>query len=80
MNFWQKLKAIWAGHGTKLSGFGMSVLGTLTLLDHETIDLIGQTLGPDWGPRLKHGILIIGGLMVARRGYTNSSQPKGPPP
>jgi hypothetical protein len=68
-------QAVWGAHGTKISGFAMAAVGTLTLLDHETIDLIGETLGPAWGPRVKHGILIVGGLVVARRGFSNS-QPK----
>jgi len=76
VTFWQKLSAIWAGHGTKISGFLLSIIGTLTLLDHETVDLIGQVLGPLWGVRFKQAIVIIGGLMVARRGYTNSAQMK----
>jgi len=65
------IKRQWTLHGTKISGFAMTAVGTITLIDHETIDLIGETFGPSWGPRVKHGILIIGGLMVARRGFTN---------
>lgn len=75
MGFWEQLKAIWGQHGTKLLGAGGMVLSTLSLLDHETINLIGTTFGPAWGPRVTHGLAILGGVMTVRRGMANS-QPK----
>jgi hypothetical protein len=68
------IQQYWKDHGTKISGFVLSIIGTLTLRDHETLDLIGQALGPVWGVRAKQGVLILGGLMVARRGFTNTQQ------
>lgn len=75
MSFIEQLKAIWSNHGTKVLGFGGMVLSTLSLLDHETINLIGVTFGPLWGPRVTHGLAVLGGVMTVRRGMANS-QPK----
>ena len=68
----------WAKHGTKILGFGSAAVGGLAYIDHETVQLIETTLGPTWGPRFSHAILITAGLMVARRGFRNSNPP--PPP
>ena len=62
----------WRESGTKILGFGGVILGSLSLLDHETIDVIGQTFGPTWGPRVTHGLAIAGGVATAYRGFTNS--------
>jgi hypothetical protein len=70
--------SLWSQHGTKLIGFTTSVIGALAVLDHETLDLIGQAFGPKGGPRITRGILIVSGLATAYRGYRNS-QPKDPP-
>jgi hypothetical protein len=72
------IKQAWHTSGTKLIGFVTSGFGALALLDHETLDLIGQVFGPKGGPRLTRGILIVSGLATAYRGYRNS-QPKDPP-
>ena len=72
MDFWAQLKAIWSNHGTKVLGFGGMLLSTLSLLDHETINVIGSTFGPIWGPRVTHGLAILGGVMTVRRGMKNS--------
>lgn len=72
MGFFAQLKAIWSQHGTKVLGFGGMVLSTLSLLDHETIDIIGSTFGPVWGPRVTHGLAIFGGVMTVQRGRHNS--------
>lgn len=69
---------LWKNHGTKLIGFATSAIGALALLDHETLNLIGQAFGDKGGPRVTRGILIIAGLATAYRGYQNS-QPKEPP-
>lgn len=69
------LMTIWKSHGTKVIGFATSLIGALTLIDHETLDLIGQTCGPKGGPRVTRAILLIAGLATAYRGYRNS-QPK----
>ena len=66
------LKSLWTENGTKVLGFGGAILGSLSLLDHETLDIIGQTFGPLWGPRVTHGLAIFGGFMTAYRGFTNS--------
>lgn len=66
------LKAQWATNGTKIYGYGGAALSCLTLLDRETIDVIGATFGPKWGPVVTHGLTIAGGLGVAYRGHVNS--------
>ena len=66
------LRAQWHHNGTKILGLGGTLIGSLSLLDHETIDMIGNTLGPNWGPRAKCALMIIGGVAVAFRGYRNS--------
>jgi uncharacterized membrane protein YuzA (DUF378 family) len=71
------ISTIWKSHGTKIIGFATSAIGALALLDHETLDLIGQVFGTKGGPRVTRGILIISGLATAYRGYKNS-QPKEP--
>jgi hypothetical protein len=76
MTFWQQLKAIWTHHGTKVLGFGGAVLSTLSLIDRETINVIGETFGPKYGPVITHGFTIVGGLGVAYRGFKNSRPPQ----
>jgi hypothetical protein len=70
LNEWRR--GLWAQHGTKVIGYAGAALSTLSLLDHETIDLIGSTCGPVWGPRVTHGLAIFGGVMTVRRGRQNS--------
>ena len=70
------MKNLWAAHGTKIIGFVTSLVGALALLDHETLDLVGQVFGPEGGPRITRAILIISGLATAWRGYTNSQANK----
>lgn len=68
----QKLKDLWAHSGTKVIGFGTTALGALSLLDATTVHLIEQTFGPHWGHRVSSGLLILGGVGTAVRGFTNS--------
>jgi hypothetical protein len=70
-----KLKDLWVQHGTKILGAGGVVLSSLSLIDHETLQLIESTFGPVYGPRVTHGLAIFGGVMTAYRGFKNS-QPK----
>jgi hypothetical protein len=69
------LRAQWAANGTKILGVGGVILSSLSLLDHETLQLIESTFGPVYGPRVTHGLAILGGIMTAYRGFKNS-QPK----
>ena len=71
----ERVKQVWSQHGTKLIGAGSALVGTLTLIDHETADKIGETLGPVWGPRVKHALWIGAGIGTAYRGFTNSRRP-----
>jgi hypothetical protein len=71
--FWQKW---WGNHGTKILGFGATVIGVAGMIDRATIDEIGKVFGPKYGPLVVHALIIVGGLLVAKRGFTNSR--KGP--
>jgi hypothetical protein len=64
-------RCFWQKHGTKVIGFGSSIIGTLTYIDRETLHIIDDTLGPIWGPRVTHALMIVAGLMVAKRGFSN---------
>lgn len=64
----------WAAHGTKILGFGTAAFGTLTAIDHETINIIGETFGPKWGPHVVHVIIIAAGFSTARRGFSNTNR------
>jgi hypothetical protein len=70
------VKRWWTDHGTKIAGFGTAILGTLTTIDHETVNLIGQFFGPTWGPRVSHGIFVAAGLVIAHRGFVNTNTAK----
>jgi hypothetical protein len=69
----QKLRAWWKDHGTKILGYGGTLIGSLSMLDAATLNLIKTTLGPKWGPLVYGALMILGGIMVAKRGYTNST-------
>jgi hypothetical protein len=69
------LRAQWQLNGTKLLGYGGAIISMLTLIDHETIDMIGQTFGPVYGPRVTHALALAGSLATAYRGYENSKRP-----
>lgn len=71
MNIFQ---CYWHKHGTKIIGFGSAAIATLEFIDQATINVIVTTLGPKWGPVVSHIILIIAGLMTARRGFRNSAK------
>jgi len=73
----KSIQTFFHNHATKVIGFCTAAIGALALLDHETLDLIGQVFGPKGGPIVTRGILIISGLATAYRGYENS-QPKAP--
>ena len=47
-------------------------MGALSYLDHETVQIIERTVGPKYGPPVSHGLIILGGLATAYRGFTNS--------
>ena len=66
------LKLWWAEHGTKILGFGSTAIGTLSMIDATTVHLIEQTFGPHWGHRIASGLMILGGIGVAARGFTNT--------
>ena len=71
----EKLKAIWIGHGTKLIGFGSTLLGAISMLDATTVHYIADTFGEHRGHQVTAAFMIIGGLGTAWRGFQNS-QPK----
>jgi hypothetical protein len=71
----QTLKDLWTHHGTKVLGFGSTILGSISLLDATTLHLIEQTLGPHRGHQVSSALMIVGGIGTAFRGFTNS-QPK----
>ena len=66
------LTTLWQKHGTKVLGFASTLLGAISMIDATTVHLINQTLGEHWGHRVSSGLLIIGGLGTAWRGFTNS--------
>jgi len=71
-------KRWWVDHGTKITGFAASIAGTITMIDHETVNMIGQIFGPTWEPRIVRGILVLAGLITAHRGFTNTAKNNGP--
>lgn len=68
------LKALWLQHGTKILGIGEALVGLVEFIDQNTVNLVGGFFGPHWGPIVARGIQIGSGLLVARRGYTNSKR------
>jgi len=68
------LRGLWQQHGTKLIGFGGTALGALSMVDATTVHIIEGTLGEHWGHRVASGLMIIGGVATAYRGYTNSKK------
>lgn len=78
MNPFTTLKALWsawwAAHGTKILGFWMAAITTVSLIDQKTLNLIGTTLGPGW----INAVLILSGLATAYRGFTNTKASNGP--
>lgn len=75
-----KFKQWWAGHGTKALGFGGAFIGALEYVDAQTLQAINSVLGPKYGPMVSHGLTAIGGLLVAKRGFTNSKKKADVPP
>jgi hypothetical protein len=67
VNLWRQW---WTNHGTKIIGFGSTVVGVIKVIE--------SALGPIWGMRVRLLIFITAGLATAKRGFTN--QQKGPPP
>jgi hypothetical protein len=59
-------------HGTKILGFFGAALGTLELIDVNTVDLIAKQFGATWAHNIRIGLMILIGLGTAYRGYTNS--------
>ena len=72
-------KDLWAKHGTKIIGFGGTILGAISMLDATTIHLIERTLGEHWGHRVASALMIIGGIGTAVRGFTNTRRLNGNP-
>ena len=70
----EKIKTTWHDHGTKVIGFSMTVVGTLSMLDASTIHIIEKLLGETWGHKVANGLLILGGAGTAYRGFTNSKR------
>jgi hypothetical protein len=70
MNFLQKW---WTLHGTKILGYGSAAIATVEYIDQKTVQLVETTFGPKYGPMLSHGILLISGLLTAKRGFVNST-------
>ena len=73
---WDKVKALWIHHGTKLIGFGSTALGALSMLDATTINYLSSTFGDHRGHQITAGLMLISGLGTAYRGYKNSQPPK----
>lgn len=65
-------KQFWKNHGTKVIGFGSSIIGAVSFLDATTIHLLEETFGPHRGHQISSVLLIIGGIGTAWRGFTNS--------
>lgn len=68
----QRVRDLWSQHGTKLIGFGSTVLGVVSLIDASTLHVIDELFGPHWGHRVSSGLMVVGGIGTAWRGYTNS--------
>lgn len=66
------LKFQWRDKGTRILGYGGALVSIISLIDRETIDLIGNTFGPKYGPYITHGLTIIGALATAYRGHKNA--------
>lgn len=75
MNWCTWCKQIWEAHGTKLLGGFQALVGLMEYVDQNTINLIGSAFGPTYGPVVSRGIQITCGLLVARRGFSNSQKP-----
>ena len=67
-----RIRDAWRSHGTKILGFGSTLIGALSAIDHDTLHLIETEFGPHYGPHVTHALLIVGGVGVAWRGFTNS--------
>lgn len=72
MTMIEHVQCVWHRSGTKILGFGTALIGLLEFIDQNTIQLVSSGLGPKWGPITAHGIQIVTGIMVARRGFINS--------
>lgn len=68
----QRVQSFWDRHGTKLIGIGATAIGLLEFIDQATIQLIASLFGPKYGPYVGKIILIGAGVMVARRGFSNT--------
>ena len=71
-------KVWWKCHGTKIIGAVTYLTGLLAFIDHETVQLIKEALGPVWGARAAFALMILAGLVTAKRGYTNSQRNASP--
>jgi hypothetical protein len=60
---------LWENHIQKVAGYAMAGIGALEYLDQQTIQLIGASLGPKWGPVVSRGIQVAAGLTVAIRAH-----------
>jgi hypothetical protein len=68
----------WDEHGTKILGFGGVAIGALEYVDAQTIHLVATIFGPTYGPIVSQVLTVIGGFLVARRGFLNSVKNNGP--
>lgn len=64
----------WHDHGTKIMGIGIALAGMTEYIDAQTLNLVGGAMGPKWGPIVSKAIQVMAGLMIAKRGYTNSQR------
>lgn len=61
------LSNFYRGYIQTAMGFVEMGFGLLEYIDMNTVNLIGTTLGPKWGPIVSKGIQISAGIMTAYR-------------
>jgi hypothetical protein len=68
------LSNLWATHGTKILGFGGTLLGAISMIDATTTHLIEEVLGPHRGHQVASALMVVGGIATAYRGFKNSQK------